>query len=171
MARCEGACYRLLDPDHWRAADVCHAMEAHHVKRLIGAMAACDLAQLHAERDGWSLRLIRHKTFGPPTVQDPRCSPEMLPAAPTPSKRQPVDNAVASHINAPFGGIVHLSSAPGAPALAPAGSFVEVNATVCLIEAMKVFVEVRAERAGIVEAVLVQSGDEVDAGKPLLRIG
>ena len=75
------------------------------------------------------------------------------------------------NINAPFGGIVHLSSAPGAPALAPAGSFVEVNATVCLIEAMKVFVEVRAERAGIVEAVLVQSGDEVDAGKPLLRIG
>ena len=76
LARCEGACYRLLDPDHWRAADVCHAMEAHHVKRLIDAMAASDLAELHAQRDGWSLRLIRHKTFGPPTVQDPRCSPE-----------------------------------------------------------------------------------------------
>jgi acetyl-CoA carboxylase biotin carboxyl carrier protein len=41
---------------------------------------------------------------------------------------------------------------------------------VCVIEAMKVFVEVRAERGGTIQAVLVASGDEIDAGQPLLRI-
>ena len=41
-----GACYRLLDPDHWRAADAMSRNGAHHIKMLIGAMAASDLAEL-----------------------------------------------------------------------------------------------------------------------------
>ena len=42
---------------------------------------------------------------------------------------------------------------------------------VAVIEAMKVFNEIRAERAGMVEAICVASGDEVEAGQLLIRIG
>ena len=42
---------------------------------------------------------------------------------------------------------------------------------VAVIEAMKVFNEIRAERAGTVEAICVASGDEVEAGQMLIRIG
>ena len=50
-----------------------------------------------------------------------------------------------------------------------AGQAVKAGQTLCVIEAMKVFNEVRAERDATVAAVLVASGQEVDAGQPLLR--
>ena len=49
------------------------------------------------------------------------------------------------------------------------GQSVEAGAILCLIEAMKVFNRVHAERGGIIDAVLVASGDDVEAGQPLLR--
>ena len=51
------------------------------------------------------------------------------------------------------------------------GSRVEAGDVVAVIEAMKVFNEIRTERAGKVEAVCVASGDEVEAGQLLLQIG
>ena len=51
------------------------------------------------------------------------------------------------------------------------GRRVEAGDVVAVIEAMKVFNEIRAERAGTVEALLVASGEEVDAGQLLMRIG
>ena len=50
------------------------------------------------------------------------------------------------------------------------GQAVQAGQTLCVIEAMKVFNEVRAEADAVVDAVLVRSGQEVDAGQPLLRL-
>ncbi|WP_459575412.1 acetyl-CoA carboxylase biotin carboxyl carrier protein [Cupriavidus sp. 8B] len=70
---------------------------------------------------------------------------------------------------APLFGIVHLRPSPDEPAFVQPGQTVEAGQTVCVIEAMKVFNAVLAERDGMVEAVLVESGNEVDAGQPLIR--
>ncbi|MFX8389411.1 acetyl-CoA carboxylase biotin carboxyl carrier protein subunit, partial [Acinetobacter baumannii] len=59
---------------------------------------------------------------------------------------------------------------PGEPAFVAAGQSIAADATVCVIEAMKMFNVVRAGRAGIVETILVASGTEVEAGQPLMRI-
>jgi len=67
-------------------------------------------------------------------------------------------------------GIVHLQQAPGEPAFVQAGDVVESGLLLCTIEAMKVFNEVRAEHAGVVVAVLVSTGAEVEAGQPLFAI-
>ena len=74
-------------------------------------------------------------------------------------------------MRAPLSGLVYLSSAPGAPDFVTIGQRVETGDVVAVIEAMKVFNEIRAERPGAVEAICVASGDEVDAGQLLLRIG
>jgi acetyl-CoA carboxylase biotin carboxyl carrier protein len=66
-------------------------------------------------------------------------------------------------------GVVHLGSAPGEPPFVVAGQAVKAGQTLCVIEAMKVFNEVRAERDATVQAVLVTAGQEVEAGQPLLR--
>ncbi|MFX5914895.1 biotin/lipoyl-containing protein, partial [Acinetobacter baumannii] len=73
-------------------------------------------------------------------------------------------------IHAPLSGVVHLHPAPGEPAFVAAGQSIAADATVCVIEAMKMFNVVRAGRAGIVETILVASGTEVEAGQPLMRI-
>ena len=51
------------------------------------------------------------------------------------------------------------------------GQAIRRGETLCLIEAMKVFSRIGAEQDGVVEAVLVTSGAEIEAGQPLMRIG
>jgi len=70
---------------------------------------------------------------------------------------------------APLYGVVHLQPTPGEPPFVQAGQAVRAGQTLCVIEAMKVFNEVRAERDATVEAVLVRSGQEVEAGQALFR--
>jgi acetyl-CoA carboxylase biotin carboxyl carrier protein len=147
-------------------------MDAHEIKTLIEAMAASDLAEMEVSRNGWTLRLVRRATLTRQAGQDQR-SPQAQP--PAPADALSIDDVDAAEteayvVRAPLAGMVYLSPSRGAPAFAPLGSAVEAGATVCVIEAMKVFVEVRAERGGTIQAVLVASGDEIDAGQPLLRI-
>jgi acetyl-CoA carboxylase biotin carboxyl carrier protein len=79
------------------------------------------------------------------------------------------ERARAPLLCAPLYGVVHLSPAPGEAPFVAVGRAVTAGDVVCVIEAMKVFNEVRAEHAGEVAEILVSSGQEVDAGQPLLR--
>jgi acetyl-CoA carboxylase biotin carboxyl carrier protein len=74
-------------------------------------------------------------------------------------------------VRAPLAGIVYLSPSPGAPDFVAVGQQVGAGDVVAVIEAMKVFNEIRTERAGTIEALCVASGDEVEAGQLLIRIG
>ncbi|MGY4503971.1 biotin carboxyl carrier protein [Bradyrhizobium sp. GM24.11] len=66
-------------------------------------------------------------------------------------------------------GIVHLQPAPNAPVFVSVGQTVAAGTPLCVIEAMKMFHEVRAEQDGTVAAILVASGQEVEAGQELMR--
>ena len=95
------------------------------------------------------------------------------PVPPPPADQTPprAGDAVPNAIVAPLYGIVHLQQTPGAPALVTAGQSVAAGQVLCVIEAMKVLNQVRAERDCLIAAVLVESGDEVEAGQPLFRLG
>ena len=67
-------------------------------------------------------------------------------------------------------GVVFLHPAPGEPPFVKLGQAVKAGQTLCVIEAMKVFNEVQAERDAVVDAFLVASGQDVDAGQPLVRL-
>ncbi len=92
-------------------------------------------------------------------------APELpkTPAAPAPD----TDTGIQT---APLAGVLHLTPSPGEPPFAPVGAQIAVGATVAIIEAMKVFIEVKAEVAGIVQAVLASAGSDVAAGQALFRL-
>lgn len=136
-------------------------MDADEIKALIEAFAASDLAEMELTRGDWTLRLVR-SAGGP--VGRPETAPRPA-AAPAPVA------AVETGVRAPLSGLVYLSPSPGAPDFVAVGRRVEAGDVVAVIEAMKVFNEIRAERAGTVEALLVASGEEVEAGQLLMRIG
>ena len=71
---------------------------------------------------------------------------------------------------APLSGVVYLQPAPGEAPFVQPGQAVKAGQTLCVIEAMKVFNEIPAERAGTVEAFLVTSGQDIDAGQALVRL-
>lgn len=73
-------------------------------------------------------------------------------------------------VKSPMVGVVYLSSNPEAPAYVKEGDNVSVGDTVCLIEAMKTFNPVKAHKTGKVTKVLVESGDPVEYGEPLVVI-
>lgn len=127
-------------------------MDAQQIKTFIDAMAMSGLAEMEVSKDGWTLRL----------VQGGGRLPDAVPAAPIASG--------AFEQNAALCGVVFLNPAPGEPPFVQPGQPVKAGQTLCVIEAMKVFNEVQAERDGIVDRFLVASGQDVDAGQPLVRL-
>ncbi len=153
-------------------------MDAQQIKTFIDAMAASDLAEMEVSHDGWTLRLSRTARAVPsPTgagrvagSADASPTPEAVASQPASAACDAAASAGASELQAPLFGIVHFQPAPGEPPFVQAGDLVAEGQMICTIEAMKVFNEVRAERAGRIAGILVGSGTEVEAGQALLLI-
>jgi len=136
-------------------------MDQQQLKTFIDAMAASDLAEMEFAEGGWTLRLVRRPrdAAAAPAAGVPRVAGASTPVA----------SAATPPLVAPLYGVVHLSPAPGEPPFATPGQQVRAGQTLCVIEAMKVFNEVRAEQDATIVDVLVESGQEVDADQPLMR--
>jgi acetyl-CoA carboxylase biotin carboxyl carrier protein len=141
-------------------------MDLHEIKTLIDAMSASDLAEMEISKDGWTLRLVRDRKVGASST-GPAGPIEAEALGSLDGTRQTSANAP---VCAPLFGTVHLSPSPSEPAFVQVGQAVSAGATLCVIEAMKVMNAVQAERDGIVEAIFVASGDQVEAGQPLVQI-
>lgn len=73
-------------------------------------------------------------------------------------------------IESPMVGTFYASPGPDKPAFTQVGAEVGTESIVCLIEAMKIFNEIKAEQAGTIVKVLVKSGQAVEFGQPLFMI-
>ena len=73
-------------------------------------------------------------------------------------------------ILSPMVGVVYLTPEPNAPTFVSVGARVEVGQTLLLIEAMKTFNPIVAPKSGTVTKILVESGDTVDPGQPLIVV-
>jgi acetyl-CoA carboxylase biotin carboxyl carrier protein len=73
-------------------------------------------------------------------------------------------------IKSPMVGTFYRSPAPDEPAFAAIGDRIKVGQTVCIIEAMKLMNEIEAESAGLVMEVLVENGQPIEFGQPLMYI-
>src|SRR3954451_1871546 len=74
-------------------------------------------------------------------------------------------------ITAPMIGTFYAAATPGAQPFVAEGDEVYVGQTIGIIEAMKIMNEIAADRAGVVEAILVGNGQPVEYGSPLMRLG
>ncbi len=99
---------------------------------------------------------------------------EAAPApAPKPAPAARVSPAVPAgciEVRAPVMGTFYRSPAPGQPPFVAVGSVVGKDDTLCLVEVMKVFTAVKAERGGVVEAVFVEDAQLIEFGQPLFAI-
>lgn len=80
------------------------------------------------------------------------------------------DDSDLHPITSPMVGSFYATSSPDAPPFVSVGSSVGPDTVVCLVEAMKVFSEIKAECAGTIEKVLVKNGDAVEFGQPLFLV-
>jgi acetyl-CoA carboxylase biotin carboxyl carrier protein len=80
------------------------------------------------------------------------------------------DTAGLIPIVSPMVGTVYLAPNPESPAYVASGASIGPDTTVCLIEAMKVFSEIKAETSGTIERVLVTSGQAVQYGQQMFLV-
>jgi acetyl-CoA carboxylase biotin carboxyl carrier protein len=74
-------------------------------------------------------------------------------------------------ITAPMIGTFYAAATPGAQPFVAEGDEIYIGQTIGIIEAMKIMNEIAADRAGVVEAILVGNGQPVEYGSPLMRLG
>jgi acetyl-CoA carboxylase biotin carboxyl carrier protein len=142
-------------------------MELKQIKAFIDAMASSDLTELQANKDGWALKLVRRTSPASVSGSPPQPFAQGIQLEPGTSA---IAGKAGAEVRAPLFGVIHLNPSPDAPPFVVAGQAVKAGETLCVIEAMKVFNNICAERDGVVEAVVATSGSEVEAGQLLMRI-
>jgi acetyl-CoA carboxylase biotin carboxyl carrier protein len=157
-------------------------MDIKEIKAVIDLMRKNSLTEFEYEKDGTKIRIQRGPDGKPqvfssspnllatPTlVPIPTALPSSpLAQAPTATPTPPAESLPT--INSPMVGTFYGSPAPDAPAYISVGSAVTPESVVCIIEAMKVMNEIKAEMSGTITEILAESGKPVEFGKPLFRI-
>lgn len=149
------------------------------LKELVRLMVENDLSELDLQDQQETVTIKRGTTVvGVPTVQHVAAplaaAPAAAPAAADAGDDKPSSSADDTSglvpITSPMVGTVYLAPNPDSPPFVKGGDGVGPDSTVCLIEAMKVFSEIKAETAGTVERVLVTSGQAVQYGQTLMLV-
>ena len=106
----------------------------------------------------------------PPTTAS--AAPVPLPTGTKPAPAAPASAAAPNGlvVNAPLTGIFYAAPSPGAPAFISVGSIVAVGQPIGLIEAMKLFNEIKSDKAGRVVRIIAQDGQLVKAKTPIIEV-
>lgn len=150
-------------------------MDLRKIKKLIDLLQDTNVAEIEIREGEESVRISReHKTvqtLSPQhyTVHVPESQPTqpvVAPAAPA----APEPDAHKHYVKAPMVGTVYLSPSPGAKSFVHAGQTVKTGDVLCLIEAMKMFNQIEADKDGKITAILVDNGVPVEFHQPLFVI-
>ena len=79
-------------------------------------------------------------------------------------------NKSFSSIDSPMVGIIYLTPKPSSPPFAKRGQKIKKGDTICLIEAMKTFNEIKSDRDCTIKSIMVKNGEAVEFGQPLFEI-
>ena len=91
----------------------------------------------------------------------------------SPSSNQNTNNKISESflsIDSPMVGIIYLTPKPSSPPFAKKGQKIKKGDTICLIEAMKTFNEIKSDRDCTIMSVMVKNGEAVEFGQPLFEI-
>ncbi len=96
--------------------------------------------------------------------------PTAAPAAPGPAAAAAPAEITGHLVKSPMVGTFYRSPSPGAKAFVEVGDTVKSGDTICIIEAMKLLNEIEADKDGVIKAILVDNGQPVEYGEPLVLI-
>ena len=156
------------------------------IRQLVELMVANDVQSIHMSDGQLRLAIRRGPQFGsvPAThVVAPHPAPSALPptstapAAPAggtePAKPQAESQSIAeglASIESPMVGTFYAAPDPDSSPYVSVGSEVTPDTVVCIVEAMKVFNEIKAEISGTIEKVCVENAHPVEFGQPLFLV-
>jgi acetyl-CoA carboxylase biotin carboxyl carrier protein len=149
-------------------------MDIRKVKKLIELLQETGIGEIEIHEGEESVRISRFGAALPATAMNylaPAAPPAPAPISPTETKEVPAAKAIEGHtVKSPMVGTAYLASAPGEKPFVEVGQYVNVGDTLCVIEAMKMFNQIEADKAGVVSARLIENGTPVEYDQPLFII-
>ena len=150
-------------------------MDLRKLKTLIELVESSGIAELEIEEGEERVRITRAVASGPAStsalaqvtaVTAPAAAPAPALAAVPATPAEPEGHLVKS----PMVGTFYRAASPGTKPFVEAGDSVQVGDTLCIIEAMKLMNEIESDKSGVVKQVLVENGQPVEFGQPLVVI-
>jgi oxaloacetate decarboxylase alpha subunit len=139
------------------------ATRAERIRELVKIVQESGVGEIEIEDEGMRVSVRRADEVGAvatPLAAIPEGGDVDLPS---PSR-------ATMRVDSPMVGVFYRSSSPGSPAFVEVGDVVTVGQTLCLLEAMKLFNELKAEQEGRVKAIHVESGQPVEFGQLLFEL-
>jgi acetyl-CoA carboxylase biotin carboxyl carrier protein len=160
-------------------------MDIRKVKKLIELLEESNIDEIEIQEGEESVRISRNSASTLQGLMAPAMAPAVaMPAAapaaaapapaapaaeaPAPSEAAPVTSGHV--VTSPMVGTFYRSPSPSSPAFVEVGQHVKVGDVICIVEAMKMMNQIEADKAGVVEAVLVENGQPVEFDQPLVTI-
>jgi acetyl-CoA carboxylase biotin carboxyl carrier protein len=150
-------------------------MDIRKIRKLIELLKETGISEIEIKEGEESLRLSCYHqgqvqtTYHAPLVSAERPNLiEKIHESQTPAASS---HKIDGHqVCSPMVGTFYVSASPEAPPFVKLGQTVKVGDTLCIIEAMKMFNEIEADKSGVIQAVLVENGSPVEFGQPLFVI-
>jgi acetyl-CoA carboxylase biotin carboxyl carrier protein len=147
-------------------------MDLRKLKTLIELVESSGIAELEISEGEERVRIVRSGAAVPHVYAAPQqmatLAPELADAPVEPAEPAMPDGHV---VKSPMVGSFYRSPSPGAKPFVEVGQSVSAGDTLCIIEAMKLLNEIEADQSGVINAILVESGQPVEYGQPLFVIG
>jgi acetyl-CoA carboxylase biotin carboxyl carrier protein len=150
-------------------------MDIRKIKKLIDLIQESDVAEIEISEGEESVRISRASSAAPvvqtaPTViAAPAAAPAPAPVAEAAAAAPAVDN-MANAVRSPMVGTFYRSSSPESAPFVEVGQSVAAGDVICIIEAMKMFNQIEADRSGTVKAILIENAQAVEFDEPLIII-
>jgi acetyl-CoA carboxylase biotin carboxyl carrier protein len=148
-------------------------LELKDIKAIIDLMLKNDLSVFEMEKDGFRLKL--QKGAGDQLISSPPATVSPSPTttvSPAPSAAAPptLETTALKDIVSPMVGTFFRAGSPDTPPFVDVGKAVTEETVVCIIEAMKVMNEIKAETNGVIAEVVAENGKPVQFGQVLFRV-
>ncbi len=145
-------------------------MDLRKLKKLIDLVQESGISELEVTEGEEKVKIVRSGGSGIAYA-----APAPVAAAAAPSVAVPATAAASAEIpghlvKSPMVGTFYRSSSPGAKPFVEVGDTVKSGDTICIIEAMKLLNEIECDKDGIIKAILVENGQPVEYGEPLVVI-
>jgi acetyl-CoA carboxylase biotin carboxyl carrier protein len=158
-------------------------MDIRKVKKLIELLEESNIDEIEIKEGEESVRISRNSgvpmqtgflhaappAYAPPPPPGPAVAPATAAAAEH-AEAQAGEELTGHVVKSPMVGTFYRAPSPSSPSFVEVGQHVKVGDVICIVEAMKMMNQIEADKAGMVEAILVENGEPVEFDQPLVTI-
>jgi acetyl-CoA carboxylase biotin carboxyl carrier protein len=143
-------------------------MDLRKLKKLIDLVQESGISELEVTEGEEKVKIVKNGGSSAVYAAPLQAAAPAAPAAPAAVPAAEAEEIQGHAVKSPMVGTFYRSPSPGAKPFVEVGDTVKAGDTICIIEAMKLLNEIECDKDGVVKAILVENGQPVEYGEPLV---